>query len=310
MKIVFMGTPEFSVNVLEGLLEKHEVVLVVTQPDKLVGRKQTLEYSPVKKCALEHGLKVFQPKKIKDEYQAVLDAKADIIITAAFGQFIPNVILEYPEYGCINVHGSLLPKYRGGSPIQTAIINGEKETGITVMYMASKMDSGNIIAQRSIPILDTDDNGTMFNKLSVLGRDLLMEVLPSIFDKTNPSIPQDETKVTYAYNITHEQQFINWNKTSKEIVNLIRGLAPNPTALTSIDGTIIKVFKAKEVSVEEQYTPGEVIKLNKELLIATADGAVSILELQQSGKNKMDVKSFLNGQKILALGMVLENNII
>ena len=310
MKIVFMGTPEFSVNVLLGLLEKHEVVLVVTQPDKLVGRKQTLEYSPVKKCALEHGLNVFQPKKIKDEYQAVLDAKPDIIITAAFGQFIPNVILEYPEYGCINVHGSLLPKYRGGSPIQTAIINGEKETGITVMYMASKMDSGNIIAQRSIPILDTDDNGTMFDKLSVLGRDLLMEVLPSIFDKTNPSIPQDEVKVTYAYNITHEQQFINWNKTSKEIVNLIRGLAPNPTALTSINGTIIKVFKAKEVSVEGQYTPGEVIKLNKELLIATADGAVSILELQQSGKNKMDVKSFLNGQKILALGMVLENNII
>ena len=310
MKIVFMGTPEFSVNVLLGLLEKHEVVLVVTQPDKLVGRKQTLEYSPVKKCALEHGLNVFQPKKIKDEYQAVLDAKPDIIITAAFGQFIPNVILEYPEYGCINVHGSLLPKYRGGSPIQTAIINGEKETGITVMYMASKMDSGNIIAQRSIPILDTDDNGTMFNKLSVLGRDLLMEVLPSIFDKTNPSILQDEAKVTYAYNITHEQQFINWNKTSKEIVNLIRGLAPNPTALTSINGTIIKVFKAKEVSVEGQYTPGEVIKLNKELLIATSDGAVSILELQQSGKNKMDVKSFLNGQKILALGMVLENNII
>ena len=310
MKIVFMGTPEFSVNVLLGLLEKHEVVLVVTQPDKLVGRKQTLEYSPVKKCALEHGLNVFQPKKIKDEYQAVLDAKPDIIITAAFGQFIPNVILEYPEYGCINVHGSLLPKYRGGSPIQTAIINGEKETGITVMYMASKMDSGNIIAQRSIPILDTDDNGTMFDKLSVLGRDLLMEVLPSIFDKTNPSIPQDEVKVTYAYNISHEQQFINWNKTSKEIVNLIRGLAPNPTALTSINGTIIKVFKAKEVSVETKYTPGEVIKLNKELLIATADGAVSILELQQSGKNKMDVKSFLNGQKILALGMVLENNII
>ena len=310
MKIVFMGTPEFSVNVLLGLLEKHEVVLVVTQPDKLVGRKQTLEYSPVKKCALEHGLNVFQPKKIKDEYQVVLDAKPDIIITAAFGQFIPNVILEYPEYGCINVHGSLLPKYRGGSPIQTAIINGEKETGITVMYMASKMDSGNIIAQRSIPILDTDDNGTMFNKLSVLGRDLLMEVLPSIFDKTNQSIPQDETKVTYAYNISHEQQFINWNKTSKEIVNLIRGLAPNPTALTSIDGTIIKVFKAKEVSIDTKHTPGEVIKLNKELLIATADGAVSILELQQSGKNKMDVKSFLNGQKILALGMVLENNII
>ena len=310
MRIVFMGTPEFSVNVLEGLLEKHEIVLVVTQPDKLVGRKQILEYSPVKKCALSHGLEVFQPKKIKDEYQPVLDAKPDIIITAAFGQFIPNIILEYPEYGCINVHGSLLPKYRGGSPIQTSIIHGEEETGITVMYMASKMDSGNIIAQRSIPILDTDDNGSMFEKLSVLGRDLLLEVLPSIFDKTNPSIPQDESKVTYAYNITHEQQFIDWNKTSKEIVNLIRGLSPNPTALTSINGTIIKVYKAKEVTTDLVGKPGEVIKLNKELLVATKDGAISILELQQAGKNKMDAKSFLNGQKLLSVGMVLENNII
>ena len=269
-----------------------------------------MEYSPVKKCALSHGLEVFQPKKIKDEYQPVLDAKPDIIITAAFGQFIPNIILEYPEYGCINVHGSLLPKYRGGSPIQTSIIHGEEETGITVMYMASKMDSGNIIAQRSIPILDTDDNGSMFEKLSVLGRDLLLEVLPSIFDKTNPSIPQDESKVTYAYNITHEQQFIDWNKTSKEIVNLIRGLSPNPTALTSINGTIIKVYKAKEVTTDLVGKPGEVIKLNKELLVATKDGAISILELQQAGKNKMDAKSFLNGQKLLSVGMVLENNII
>ena len=310
MRIVFMGTPEFSVNVLEGLLEKHEVVLVVTQPDKLVGRKQILEYSPVKKCALLHDLPVFQPQKIKDEYQAVLDAKPDIIITAAFGQFIPKIILDYPEYGCINVHGSLLPKYRGGSPIQTSIINGEAETGITIMYMASKMDAGNIIVQRSIPILDTDDNGSMFEKLSILGRDLLLEVLPSIFAKTNPSIPQDESKVTYAFNITHEQQFINWNKSSREIINLIRGLSPNPTALTSINGTIIKIFKAKEVNVDLTGKPGEVIKLNKELLIATSDGAISILELQQAGKNKMDAKSFLNGQKILSLGAVLENNMI
>ena len=310
MRIVFMGTPEFSVNVLEGLLEKHEVVLVVTQPDKLVGRKQTLEYSPVKKAALLHGLPVFQPTKIKNEYQAVLDAKPDIIITAAFGQFIPNIILEYPKYGCINVHGSLLPKYRGGSPIQTAIINGEEETGITIMYMASKMDAGDIIAQRSIPILPNDDNGSMFSKLSVLGRDLLMEVLPSIFDGTNPRITQDESKVTYAYNISHEQQFINWNKSSDEIINLIRGLSPTPTALTSIDGVIIKVFEAKKVSNEIMGAAGEVVKLNKELWVCTSDGVISILQLQQSGKNKMDAKSFLNGQKILSLNSVLENNII
>lgn len=310
MRIVFMGTPEFSVNVLEGLLEKYEVVLVVTQPDKLVGRKQTLEYSPVKKAALQHGLSVFQPIKIKDDYQAVLDAKPDIIITAAFGQFIPNVILNHPKYGCVNVHGSILPKYRGGSPIQTSIINGEKETGITIMYMASKMDAGDIIAQRSIPILPEDDNGTMFDKLSVLGRDLLLETLPSIFEGTNVRIPQDEEKVTYAYNITHNDQFINWNKTSDEIVNFIRGLAPNPTALTSINGTIIKVFKAKKVSDEVSGVPGEVIKLNKELLVCTSNGVISILELQQAGKNKMDAKSFLNGQKILTLNCVLENNII
>ena len=311
MRIVFMGTPQFSVNILEGLLSlNHEIVLVVTQPDKLVGRKQVVEYSPVKKCALEHNLNVFQPIKIKDDYKAVLDSKPDIIITAAFGQFIPKIVLDAPKYGCINVHGSLLPKYRGGSPIQTSIINGEKETGITVMYMASKMDAGDIIVQKAIPILPEDDNGSMFDKLSVVGRDLLIEVLPSIFDGTNPSIPQDETKVTYAYNITHEQQFVNWNDKTENIVNLVRGLSPAPTALTSINGTIIKIFKAKKYSDEILGKPGEIIKLNKELLVCSSDGVVSILELQQAGKNKMDVKSFLNGQKILSIGTVLENNII
>ena len=311
MRIVFMGTPQFSVNVLEGLLTlDHEVVLVVTQPDKLVGRKQTVEYSPVKKCALQHNLNIFQPTKIKDEFQTVLDYKPDIIITAAFGQFIPKVILDYPKYGAINVHGSLLPKYRGGSPIQTAIIKGEKETGITIMYMASKMDSGNIIAQKAIDILDDDDNGSIFEKLSVVGRELLLEVLPSIFAGTNPSIPQNEEEVTYAYNITHEQQFINWNQSSKDIVNLVRGLSPAPTALTSVNGTIVKVFKAKVYSNEILGKPGEVIKLNKELLVCSGDGVVIINELQQAGKNKMDAKSFLNGQKILSLGTVLENNII
>ena len=310
MRIVFMGTPEFSVNVLEGILEKHEVCLVVTQPDKLVGRKQVIEYSPVKKCALEHNLPVFQPVKIKDDYQAVLDANPDIIITAAFGQFIPNVVLECPRLGCINVHGSLLPKYRGGSPIQTAIIKGEKETGITIMYMASKMDAGDIIAQRKIDILDTDNNGTLFEKMSVLGRDLLMEVLPSILEGNNPRIPQDESKVTYAYNISHADQFINWNSNADEVVNLVRGLAPAPTALTSINGTIIKIYEAKKVSDEKLGKPGEVIKTNKELLVSCGSGVISILVLQQAGKNKMDAKSFLNGQKILTIGSVLENNII
>ena len=310
MLIVFMGTPDFSVKVLEGILEKYEVCLVVTQPDKLVGRKQVIEYSPVKKCALEHGIEVFQPTKIKDDYKAVLDAKPDIIITAAFGQFIPNVVLECPKLGCINVHGSLLPKYRGGSPIQTAIVKGEKETGITIMYMASKMDSGDIIAQRKLEILESDNNGTLFEKMSVLGRDLLLEVLPSIFDGTNPRIPQDESEVTYAYNISHADQFINWNMSADEVVNLVRGLAPNPTALTSINGTIIKIYEAKKVSDEVLGKAGEVIKTSKELLVGCGSGVISILTLQQAGKNKMDAKSFLNGQKILSVGSILENNII
>ena len=310
MRIVFMGTPAFAALILESLVEKYEVVLVVTQPDKLVGRKQVLEYTEVKKVALLHGIPVFQPNKIKEDYQTVLDAKPDLIITAAFGQFIPKEILDYPEYGCVNVHGSLLPKYRGGSPIQSAIIRGEKETGITIMYMASKMDAGNIIAQKAIPILPTDDNGSLFEKLSVLGRDLLLDTLPSIFAKTNPSIVQDESEATYAYNIKHEEQFINWNNSSESIFNLIRGLSPAPTALTSINGTIIKVFKAQIVTEQTTGVPGEIIKTNKELWVKTQDGAIAILELQQSGKNEMDVKSFLNGQKLLSLGMVLENIII
>lgn len=310
MRIVFMGTPQFAVPILESLIDIHEVVLVVTQPDKLVGRKQTIESSPVKKSAQLHGLTVFQPIKIKEDFQPVLDSKPDLIITAAFGQFIPKQILECPRLGCINVHGSLLPKYRGGSPIQTSIINGEKETGITIMYMASKMDAGNIICQRSIPILDTDDNGSMFEKLSFLGRDLLLETLPSIIDGTNQSIPQDESLVTYAYNIKHEDQFINWNKSSKEIVNLIRGLSPNPTALTSIDGVVIKVYSAKEIEIDMPGLPGEVLKTSKELLVKTGDGVISILMLQVAGKNKMDAKSFLNGQKLLQVGSILENNII
>ena len=310
MRIVFMGTPEFSVPILESLIENYKVVLVVTQPDKLVGRKKQLEETPVKKCALKHNIPVFQPTAIKEDYEPIVNANPDIIITAAFGQFIPKIVLECAPYKAINVHGSLLPKYRGGSPIQTAIIKGEKETGITIMYMASKMDAGDIIVQKSLPITDSDDNGTMFNKLSILGRDLLLETLPSIFDKTNPRIPQDESKVTYAYNISHEEQFIDWNKSSKAIYNLVRGLAPNPSALTSVDEVIYKIFKVEIVDYQGDEECGTILDLNKKILVKTLDGAISIKELQQAGKNKMDVKSYLNGQKILSIGCKFSNNIL
>lgn len=310
MRIVFMGTPEFSVPILESLIENYEVVLVVTQPDKLVGRKKQLEETPVKKCALKHNIPVFQPTAIKEDYEPIIKANPDIIITAAFGQFIPKIVLDFAPYKAINVHGSLLPKYRGGSPIQSAIIKGEEETGITIMYMASKMDAGDIIVQKSLPITDSDDNGTMFSKLSLLGRDLLLETLPLIFAKTNQRIPQDETKVTYAYNISHEEQFIDWNKTSKEISNLVRGLAPNPSALTSVDEVIYKIFKVEIVDYQGDEECGTILDLNKKILVKTLDGAISIEELQQSGKNKMDVKSYLNGQKILSIGCKFSNNIL
>ena len=310
MRIVFMGTPEFSVPILESLIEKYEVVLVVTQPDKLVGRKQKVEESPVKKCALAHNIPVFQPVKIKEDYQAVIDAKPDIIITAAFGQFIPKVILELAPYKAINVHGSLLPKYRGGSPVQTAIIKGEKETGITIMYMAPKMDAGDIIVQRAIPIELTDNNAILFEKLSYLGRDLLLEALPSIFANENKRIVQDEEKVSYAFNISHEEQFINWNKSSLEIYNLIRGLAPNPSALTSVDGVIFKIFNSEIIEDSSNVEAVTIIDLSKKLVVKTLDGAISIKELQQAGKNRMDIKSYLNGQKILTVGCKFSNDIL
>ena len=310
MRIVFMGTPEFSVPILESLIEKYEVVLVVTQPDKLVGRKQKVEESPVKKCALAHNIPVFQPVKIKEDYQAVIDAKPDIIITAAFGQFIPKVILELAPYKAINVHGSLLPKYRGGSPVLTAIIKGEKETGITIMYMAPKMDAGDIIVQRAIPIELTDNNAILFEKLSYLGRDLLLEALPSIFANENKRIVQDEEKVSYAFNISHEEQFINWNKSSLEIYNLIRGLAPNPSALTSVDGVIFKIFNSEIIEDNSNVEAGTIIDLSKKLVVKTLDGAISIKELQQAGKNRIDIKSYLNGQKILTVGCKFSNDIL
>lgn len=310
MRIVFMGTPDFSVPILESLIDKYEVVLVVTQPDKLVGRKQKIEETPVKKCALANNIPVFQPLKIRDDYQPIIDAKPDIIITAAFGQFIPKVILELAPYKAINVHGSLLPKYRGGSPIQTAIIKGEKETGITIMYMASKMDAGDIIVQKAITIEEDDDNGSLFNKLSLLGRDLLIETLPTIFNQTNPRIPQDESLVTYAYNISHNDQFIDWNKSSNEIKNLVRGLSPNPSALTSVNEVIFKIFRVDIVEYNGDEETGTILDLNKKMLVKTVDGAISIKELQQAGKNKMDVKSYLNGQKVLTVGCKFSNNIL
>ena len=212
VKVVFMGTPDFSVPVLEGLIENYQVIGVVTQPDRKVGRRQEVVFSPVKEVALKHNIPVFQPEKIRSDYTDILALEPDIIITCAYGQIIPKEILEYPKYGCINVHASLLPKLRGGAPIHHAIIDGYDKTGITIMYMDEAMDSGDIISQRETKILDTDTVESLHDRLSRLGRELLMDTLPSILDGSAKRIKQDLASVTYAYNIQREEEYLYFNK--------------------------------------------------------------------------------------------------
>ena len=211
-KVVFMGTPEFSIPVLEMLIENTNVVLVVTQPDSYVGRKHELKYTPVKECALKHNIPVFQPEKVREETDEILKYNPDIIITCAYGQIIPSVLLDTPKYKAVNVHASLLPKLRGGSPLHRCIIDGYSETGVTIMYMAPGMDDGDIITQKSIKIEDTDNVGTIHDKLSIIGRDLLLETLPSIFNGTNGRTRQDENEVTFAYNIKREEEKLDFNE--------------------------------------------------------------------------------------------------
>lgn len=294
-KVVFMGTPSFSVRVLEALIECTNVIAVVTQPDKETGRKKELTYSKVKECALANGIMVLQPVKIRKEYQEVLDLKPDIIITCAYGQIIPNEILNYPKYGCINVHASLLPKLRGGAPIHHAIIDGYEETGITIMEMDEKMDHGAIITQESISIEDTDTVGTLHDKLSALGAKLLVETLPSIFDKTYTKQEQDENEVTFGYNITREDELVDFNKPAREVFNRIRGLNPFPGAYALLDGEVVKLYDC-EIGTLTCGKNGEIVKLYKDGIgISCLDKEIIIKEIQFSGKKKMSVRDYLNG---------------
>ena len=247
MKIVFMGTPEFAVPILEGLIESYDVVGVVTQPDKKVGRKQELVPTPIKKVALEHGIKVFQPEKIRKDYEDILAMNPDIIITCAYGQIIPKVILDYPRLGCINVHGSLLPKLRGGAPIHHAILDGYDKTGITIMYMDVKMDNGDIISTSETKIEDTDNLESLHDRLSIMGKELLLKTLPSIINGTNNRIKQNEDEVTFGYNITREEEHIDFNRTSREVFNHIRGLSPFPSAYAVLDDLEVKIYDSYKI---------------------------------------------------------------
>lgn len=300
MKIVFMGTPDFSTRILKDLHEQYPVSLVVTQPDKVVGRKKVLTFSPVKETALELGIEVFQPRSIKEDYQRILDEKPDMIITAAYGQLIPQVILDYPRLGALNVHGSLLPLLRGGAPIQRSIKRLHNTTGITIMYMAMKMDSGDIISQRSIPIMDYDTSGTLFEKLSHIGSDLLLDTLPSIIEGTNKRIPQDEHLVTFAYNLKREEEVLNWEESAEEIDAHIRAFTPSPTCYTIIDEKQIKILKVGYTldldETSESKPNGTIVLIEKERIgVKVVNGLIYIYEVQLSGKKRQDIKTFMNG---------------
>ena len=294
MKIVFMGTPSFAVPVLEELIKNYEVTLVVTQPDKEVGRKKILTPSPVKEVALKNNIKVFQPAKIREDYQEVLDANPDIIITAAYGQIIPKVLLDYPKYKCVNVHASLLPKYRGGAPIHHAIINGDEYAGVTIMYMAEKMDDGDIISQDKI-LIGEDNTTELTKRLSILGKDLLLKTLPDIFSNNIKPIKQNENEVTFAYNISKEDEKINWHNTCIMVYNQIRGLADNPGGYAIYNDKKVKIYKSSYEEKEIDGEIGEIVDTNKRLGIKVKNGVIYPLIIQLEGKNKMPIKDFYNG---------------
>ena len=308
INVIFMGTPEFSVPVLEYLIENTNVIMVVTQPDKEIGRHHEISYSPVKKVALEHNIEVYQPTKIRKEYEPVINKKADIIITCAYGQIIPEVILNSPKYGCINVHASLLPRLRGGAPLHHALIDGEEKTGITIMYMDKGMDTGDIISTKEYKIKDTDNVGTIHDTLSLMGRDLLKETLPKIIDGTNDRIPQNNDEATYAYNITREEEHIDFNRTAKEIYNQVRGLNPWPLAYTIINGVEVKIIDCYIGENESKLSPATICELNKDSIgVSTKDKIIYITKVKPFGKKTMSAGDYINGlQKERILNSIVE----
>ncbi|QIL50641.1 methionyl-tRNA formyltransferase [Weissella coleopterorum] len=300
-RIIFMGTPQFSVGILQALIDHpaYDVVAVLTQPDRPVGRKRVLTPTPVKQLALEAQIPVFQPAKLSGsvEQQAMIDLHPDIMITAAYGQFLPTKLLQAARIGAINVHASLLPKYRGGAPIHYALLNGDTETGVSIMYMIKEMDAGDVLAQAKIQITDDDNTGTLFDKLSVLGRDLLLKTLPSLIDGSNVAEPQDATKVTFSPNVQPVEEVLDFSKSARTIFNQIRGLYPFPVAHTTIKGQRTKIQKSHLVDVKSDLKSGTVFKMTKhDLWLVAGDGKVlAIDELQPAGKPKMNVTAYLNG---------------
>lgn len=306
--VVFMGTPEFAVPILQSLIDNPEynIQAVLTQPDHHIGRKRTLHQSPVKELAEQYNIEVLQPAKLSKspEMEKIINLQPDLMITAAYGQFLPTKLLAAAKIAAINVHGSLLPKYRGGAPIQYSIINDDKETGVSIMYMVKKMDAGDIISQRSIPIEDTDDSGTMFKKLSLLGRDLLLETLPKLISGDVNPVAQDPDKVVFSPNITSEQEQIDFRLPARLIDAKVRGLRPAPLGNMIIDGLRTKIYDVTPLEEKTDLEPGKVVRVTKhQLVIAAGDGTTyQINKLKPAGKKAMDITSYLNGHKDITEG--------
>lgn len=306
LRVVFMGTPKFSVPVVEKLIENYNVVAIVTQPDKQVGRGGKIGISPVKKVAIDHNILCLQPRKIKEEYEEIIALEPDIIITCAYGQIIPRELLDYPKYNCINVHASLLPKLRGGAPIQRAIMNGDTKTGITIMFMDIKMDSGAIIDSEEIEIGPDESYKSLHDRLSVLGSELLIKTLPAIISGDIKPYKQNEDEVTYGFNITKEDEKINFTKGKKDIYNQIRALDGFSGAYCMFQGKRLKVWESK--LSDNHYSnliDGEITSIYKEGIgVKVSDGELILTSVQLEGKNRMSARDFANGKNIV--GKVLE----
>lgn len=303
MKIVFMGTPDFSVPALEKIAEKHEVAAVVTQQDRPKGRGHKMQFTPVKEKAVELGIPVYQPQKVREtEFVDILrEINPDVIVVIAFGQILSKEILDLPKYGCINVHASLLPKYRGAAPIQWAVIDGEEESGVTTMYMAEGLDTGDIIDTAVLTLDEKETGGSLFDKLSIQGGELILETLEKLKNGTAIRTPQQDELSTYAGKITKELGHIDFGKSAVEIERLIRGLNPWPSAFTYMDGKMMKIWDATVVDEESGKEPGTILEKAKGLIkVATGKGSLCINELQLEGKKRMTAQAFLNGYDITA----------
>ena len=297
LKVVFMGTPDLAVPILEELINTTNVVLVVTKIDSLVGRKKVLTPSPVAVCADAHNIEVYKPSKLKEEYEYILSKEPDIIITCAYGKIVPKVILDYPKYGCINVHASLLPKYRGANPIQQAIYNGEEKTGVTLMYMDEGIDTGNIIDAIEVPILWNDTLLTLEPKISEAGVAVLRRSLPKIIAGENFDLKQDEEQATYVGYLKREDERVNFNRTAIEVYNHIRSMYDKPLANFLLNGEEIKILEACVSSDSYSGKTGYITSVDKNYIgIMCSDKEIQITRIKPAGKQGMMVRDWLNGK--------------